>query len=53
MVFVGAVLLDKGTFELNESLRISVSGVVLRGSDREQTVCRKREWTSRALVFDM
>lgn len=43
--FRGAVLLDKGTFELNESLHISVSGVVLRGSDREQTVLLKREWT--------
>ena len=40
--FRGAVLLDKGTFELNESLRISVSGVVLRGSDREQTVLLKK-----------
>lgn len=37
--FRGAVLLDKGTFELNESLRISVSGVVLRGSDRNRPYC--------------
>jgi hypothetical protein len=30
--FRGAVLLDKGTFEVNGQLRITASGVVLRGS---------------------
>ena len=49
--FRGAVLLDKGTFELNESLRISVSGVVLRGSDREQTVLLKKGVDRGALLY--
>lgn len=41
--FRGAVLLDKGVFELNESLRINVSGVVLRGMDKNETILLKRE----------
>jgi len=36
--FRGAVLLDKGTFNLSKSLWIRTSGVVLRGSDKHETV---------------
>ena len=39
----GAVLLDKGVFELSQPLRIQTSGVVLRGTDRNQTVLYKKE----------
>lgn len=49
--FRGAVLLDKGTFDLQESLRISVSGVVLRGSDKEQTVLLKKGVDRGALLY--
>ena len=38
----GAVLLDKGVFELSQPLRIQTSGVVLRGTDRNQTVLYKK-----------
>ena len=40
--FRGAVLLDKGVFNISKSLRISTSGVVLRGADRNATVIRKQ-----------
>lgn len=36
--FRGAVLLDKGVFNLSKSLWIRTSGVVLRGSDKHETV---------------
>lgn len=49
--FRGAVLLDKGTFDVEESLRVSVSGVVLRGSDREATVLRKKGVDRGALLY--
>ena len=39
--FRGAVLLDKGTFNLEKNLWIQVSGVVLRGSDKHETVLLK------------
>ena len=39
--FRGAVLLDKGTFELSEPLRIKASGVVLRGVSKKETVLKK------------
>ena len=38
----GAVLFDKGVFELSQPLRIQTSGVVLRGTDRNQTVLYKK-----------
>lgn len=38
----GAVLLGKGVFELSQPLRIQTSGVVLRGTDRNQTVLYKK-----------
>lgn len=40
--FRGAVLLDKGTFMLDESLVIHKSGVVLRGTGKNETVLRKK-----------
>lgn len=49
--FRGAVLLDKGLFELDESLRISVPGVVLRGTDKEQTVLLKKGVDRGALIY--
>lgn len=39
--FRGAVLLDRGVFTLNEPLTITQSGVVLRGTGRNETVLRK------------
>lgn len=40
--FRGAVLLDKGTFNVSKSLWIRTSGVVLRGSDKHETVLFRR-----------
>ena len=48
--FRGAVLLDKGTFELNESLRISVRDR-LCSSDEEQTVLLKKGVDRGALLY--
>ena len=50
--FRGAVLLDKGTFALDGSLRIDVSGVVLRGmgSGEDGTVLLGRGVTRETLV---
>ena len=39
--FRGAVLLGEGTFEISSPLRISTSGVVLRGVSKTSTVLRK------------
>lgn len=49
--FRGAVLLDKGVFELEESLRISASGVVLRGMDKSQTILQKKGVDRGALLY--
>ncbi|WP_455663555.1 DUF6298 domain-containing protein [Phocaeicola sp.] len=49
--FRGAVLLDKGTFDLEESLRISTSGVVLRGMDKAETVLQKKGVDRGALLY--
>jgi hypothetical protein len=40
--FRGAVLLDKGTFNLEKNLWIQTSGVILRGSDKHETVLLKK-----------
>ena len=40
--FRGAVLLDRGEFSLSGNIRISASGIVLRGMDKEQTVLLKK-----------
>lgn len=48
--FRGAVLLDKGTYKLSRSLWIRTSGVVLRGSDKHQTILL-REGTDRSALL--
>lgn len=37
----GAIVLETGTFEISEPLRIAASGVVLRGQGRGKTIIRK------------
>ena len=39
--FRGAVLLDEGNYDLNNSLRISNSGIVLRGQNKLKTILTK------------
>lgn len=40
--FRGAVLLEKGTYQLNNSLWVRASGVVLRGADKQGTILLKQ-----------
>ena len=47
----GAVLLDRGMFEISQPLRISASGVVLRGVDRTQTIILKKGYDRGAIVY--
>lgn len=47
----GAVLLQAGTYELSAPLRISTSGVVLRGTDKKQTVLLKKGVDRGAAVY--
>jgi hypothetical protein len=47
----GAVLLGEGTFRLSASLRISKSGVVLRGADKNKTVLLKTGYDRSAVVY--
>ena len=47
----GAVLLDKGAFMLSEPLRISASGVVLRGASKSETVLFKQGVDRGAAVY--
>lgn len=49
--FRGAVLLDKGIFELSKELYITNSGVVLHGLDKEQTVLLKKGVDRGAVVY--
>lgn len=49
--FRGAVLLEKGTYELSGSLWINASGVVLRGISKEETVLKKTGVDRCALVY--
>ena len=49
--FRGAVLLEKGTYELSGSLWINASGVVLRGVSKEETVLKKTGVDRCALVY--
>ena len=49
--FRGAVLLDKGEFEIATALRISASGVVLRGSSETATVIKKTGPDRGALIY--
>ena len=47
----GAVLLDKGEFEISAPLRISASGVVLRGSGEAATTLKKTGVDRGALIY--
>lgn len=49
--FRGAVLLDEGEFSLMNSLRISASGVVLRGVDKDKTILLKKGVDRGALLY--
>lgn len=49
--FRGAVLLDKGEFTLSEPLRITASGVVLRGREKTKTVLLKTGVDRGALIY--
>ncbi|WP_300503665.1 DUF6298 domain-containing protein [uncultured Duncaniella sp.] len=49
--FRGAVLLDKGEFEISRPLRIAASGVVLRGSSETATVIKKTGVDRGALIY--
>lgn len=49
--FRGAILLDKGVFELNKELYITVSGVVLQGSDKEKTILFKKGVDRGAVIY--
>lgn len=49
--FRGAVLLEEGTYTLNEPLRIRNNGVVLRGSGRDKTILRKKGFDRGAAVY--
>lgn len=47
----GAILLTKGTYYLDEPLRISASGIVLRGESKEGTVLVKRGVDRGAVIY--
>ena len=47
----GAVLLGEGTFLLSQPLRISASGVVLRGISKQKTILRKQGVERGALLY--
>lgn len=49
--YKGAVLLDKGVFELSEPLRIQASGVVLRGVSKAETLLEKKGVDRCALLY--
>lgn len=49
--FRGAILLDKGEFEIDEAIRISTGGIVLRGSDKSATVIRKKGVDRGSLIY--
>ena len=47
----GAVLLGEGVYEVSRPLRISTSGVVLRGTSRQKTILRKIGVDRGAVVY--
>lgn len=49
--FRGAVLLDKGIYNLSKSIRIQSSGVVLRGTGKSETVLSKRGVDRGSLLY--
>lgn len=49
--FRGTVLLDKGEFVLSGNIRISASGIVLRGTDKEKTILLKQGVDRGAFIY--
>lgn len=49
--FRGAVLLGKGEFEISSPIRISASGIVLRGSGVDETVIKKNGFDRGAAIY--
>ncbi len=49
--FRGAVLLDKGVFHLYKSIWIRTAGIVLRGSDKNETKLIKHGYDRGALIY--
>lgn len=49
--FRGAVLIDVGEFVLSKPIRISKSGVVLRGSGKKNTILKKIGFLRDALIY--
>ena len=47
----GAVLLEPGTYTLNQALRINASGIALRGTSRDSTILLKRGYDRGAIVY--
>ncbi|MCM1356294.1 MAG: DUF6298 domain-containing protein [Staphylococcus sp.] len=47
----GAVLIDKGEFQLSTPLRITASGVVLRGMDEKSTILKKTGVDRGAVIY--
>ena len=47
----GAILLKKGTYYLDEPLRITASGIVLRGESKEETILVKRGVDRGAVIY--
>ncbi len=47
----GAILLTEGTYYLDEPLRITASGIVLRGQSKERTVLVKRGVERDAVIY--
>lgn len=47
----GAVLLGEGTFHIDKPLRITASGIIIRGVDRHKTVIVKRGVDRGALLY--
>lgn len=49
--FRGAVLLGEGVYSIADALRISVSGIVIRGCDKHKTIIRKTGADRGALLY--
>lgn len=49
--FRGAILLDEGTYNIEKPLRISVSGVVVRGVDKDKTIILKHGVDRGAIIY--
>lgn len=49
--FRGAILLGEGTFNISKPLRISKSGIVIRGAGREKTIINKLGTDRGALLY--